>query len=148
MKQFTRAQLQGRKEKAVRFTREVLGDPARADEIEGESLEDYAERRKVKLLNPYRKGKAIMPRGKTKAELEDQIADLQDENEELEDHERTRAPLPRYVRRRIANGRRSPGACFGAPGTRQREGDGEALLALGARPPAAIRGRREAHMGP
>jgi hypothetical protein len=43
MKQLTRAQLQGRKEKAVRFTRDILGDPARADEIEAESLEDYAE---------------------------------------------------------------------------------------------------------
>jgi len=48
--ELTRPQLEGRKEKAVRFTRDVLGDPNRADEIEAESLEDYAERRNVKLI--------------------------------------------------------------------------------------------------
>ena len=40
--ELTRAQLKSRKAKAVRFTRDVLGDPARADEIEAENLEDYA----------------------------------------------------------------------------------------------------------
>jgi hypothetical protein len=85
MKQLTRAQLEGRKEKAVRFTRDVLGDPERADEIEAESLEDYAERRKVKLLNPYKRRTAIMPRSQTKADLQQQIADLQDENQDLQD---------------------------------------------------------------
>lgn len=51
MRTLTRDQLQSRKEKAVRFTRDVLGDPDRADEIEAESLEDYADRREMKLLN-------------------------------------------------------------------------------------------------
>jgi hypothetical protein len=86
MKQLTRAQLEGRKEKAVGFTRNVLGDPDRADEIEAESLEDYAERRKVKLLNSCKRRKAIMPRTtKTKADLEAEISDLQDENQDLQD---------------------------------------------------------------
>jgi hypothetical protein len=85
MKQLTRAQLEGRKEKAVRFTRDVLGDPERADEIEAESLEDYAERRKVKLINSFQEN-AIMPRTtKTKADLEAEISDLQEENQELQD---------------------------------------------------------------
>jgi hypothetical protein len=39
VKALTRTQLQSRKEKAVRFTRDVLGDPERADEIADESLE-------------------------------------------------------------------------------------------------------------
>ena len=70
MKPLTRAQLEGRKAKAVRFTCDVRGDPERADEIDAESLEDHAERRKVKLINSFRKRNAIMPNGKTKAELE------------------------------------------------------------------------------
>lgn len=83
--QLTRDQLQGRKEKAVRFTRDVLGDSARADEIEAESLEDYAERRRVKLLNPCKRSTAIMARTQTKADLQQQIDDLQGENQDLQD---------------------------------------------------------------
>jgi hypothetical protein len=37
----TRDQLQFRNEKAVRFVRDVLGDPDTAQEIAEESLEDY-----------------------------------------------------------------------------------------------------------
>ena len=43
--ELTRDQLQARKDKAVRFTRDVLGDPDRAEEFEEESLENYVERR-------------------------------------------------------------------------------------------------------
>jgi len=39
MKSLTRTQLESRKAKAVRFTRDILGVPTRADEIEAESLE-------------------------------------------------------------------------------------------------------------
>ena len=85
MKQLTRDQLESRKEKAVRFVRDVLGDPDRAEEIADESLEDYAQRRKIQITNPSKRRNAIMARGKTKAELEAQIADLQDENQELQD---------------------------------------------------------------
>src|ERR1035441_2958816 len=52
MKSLTREQLQTRKEQAVRFTQNVLGDSDRADEIADESLEDYAERRTIQLTNP------------------------------------------------------------------------------------------------
>ena len=85
MKSLTRDQLQSRKEQAVRFTRDVLGDPDRADEIADESLDDYAERRKIQITNPFIRRSAIMARGKTKAELEAEIADLQEENQELQD---------------------------------------------------------------
>ena len=44
-KSLTREQIQSRKDKAVRFTRDVLDDPERAEEIAEESLESYAERR-------------------------------------------------------------------------------------------------------
>ena len=61
----TREQIQARKDKAVSFTRDVVGDPDRAAEIEDEGLEAYAQRRKLKLKNP------TVPHyseGKTKAE--------------------------------------------------------------------------------
>jgi hypothetical protein len=84
-KSLTREQLQSRKERAVRFVRDVLGDPGRAEEIEGESLDDYADRRRIQLTNPSKRKTAIMANGKTKAELEAEIADLQDENQQLQD---------------------------------------------------------------
>jgi hypothetical protein len=85
VKALTRDQLQSRKEKAVRFTRDVLGDPDRADDIAEESLEDYAERRKIQITNPSKRKNAIMATTKSKAELEAENADLRDENEDLKD---------------------------------------------------------------
>ena len=84
-KTLTRDHLQSRKEQAVRFTRDVLGDPDRAGEIADESLDDYAERRKIKITNPSIGRTGIMSKGKTKAELEAEIAELQEENQELQD---------------------------------------------------------------
>jgi hypothetical protein len=85
MKQLTRAQRQSRKEKAVRFVRDILGDPDRAEEISEESAEDYAARRKIQIINPSRGRNAIMATTKSKAELEAEIDDLKDENAELQD---------------------------------------------------------------
>jgi hypothetical protein len=79
VKALSRDQLQARKEKAVRFVRDVLGDPDRAEEIEEESLEDYAERRKITLTNPSGKATVIM----TKQELLDRVQDLEEENQQL-----------------------------------------------------------------
>ena len=85
MKTLTRDQLQSRKEKAVRFTRDVLADPDRADEIADERLEDYAQRRKIELINPHRRTTVIMAETRTRAELEAEVADLREENQELRD---------------------------------------------------------------
>src|SRR5437870_12545514 len=82
MKQLTRDQLQSRKEKAVRIVRDVLADPNRAEAIADESLEDYAERRKIQITNPSKRKKAIMA---TKRELEGRIDELEQENQELQD---------------------------------------------------------------
>jgi len=60
-KALTRAQVESRKAQAVRFTRAVVGDPGRADEIEDESLESYAERRKLKLENPPKMERPAVP---------------------------------------------------------------------------------------
>ena len=83
MKTLTRKQRQSRKAKAVRFTRDVLGDPDRANEIENESLEEYAQDRHIKLLNPKLKGRTIMPT-QTRRELLDRIAQLEEQNDELQ----------------------------------------------------------------
>ena len=80
MKQLTREQVQARKDKAARFVRDVLDDPDRASEIEDESLEDYAARRKFQIVNPKRRTKNMA----TKLELENQISELEQENEELQ----------------------------------------------------------------
>jgi hypothetical protein len=43
--------------KAVRFLRDVVGDEAKAAEIEGLSVDGYADRRKLVLTNPARRRK-------------------------------------------------------------------------------------------
>jgi hypothetical protein len=80
-KALTREQLQARKEKAVRFTRDVLDDADRAEEIAEESLEEYAARRKIAITNPCRRTKTMA----TKRELEEQIRELEQENSGLQD---------------------------------------------------------------
>src|SRR5271169_2839814 len=81
MKSLTRQQLERRKAQAVRFTRDVREDDDRADEIEDESLEDYAQDRHIKLANP--KGGSKMP-VLTRRELQDRITELEAENEDLQ----------------------------------------------------------------
>jgi hypothetical protein len=89
VKRLTREQIQTRKDQAVRFTRDVVGDPERAEEIADESLEAYAERRGFEITNPRRR--AIMPRKTIEdyrdevADLKDQLADLEEENEGLQE---------------------------------------------------------------
>lgn len=83
MKKLTRDQIQARKEQAARFTETVLGDPERAREIAAESLEDYAQRRKIQITNPIRR--FDMARRKTIEDYRQEVADLKDENADLQD---------------------------------------------------------------
>ena len=85
MKHLTREQAQARKDAAVRFVDNVLDDPERSDEIEDESLEDYAERRKIQLINPRRSTAMSNADPRTKDELLDEIDQLQQENQDLQD---------------------------------------------------------------
>ena len=84
-KALTRDRLEARKEKAVRFVRDVLDDPDRADEIEDESVDDYAARRRIDIVDNPRRRRNAMPQGRTKADLEAEIEELREENEELQD---------------------------------------------------------------
>ncbi len=84
MKALTREQLESRKAKAVRFLRDVKEDDDRADEIEDQSVEDYAARRRIQLLNP--KGERVMAkRTQTREELQERIRELEGENESFQD---------------------------------------------------------------
>lgn len=81
----TRDQLASRKAKAVRFTRDVLDDPDRAEAIEDESLEDYAMRRKIQTTNPTRGVKEMPRQTESREELRERIRSLEEENESLQD---------------------------------------------------------------
>jgi hypothetical protein len=69
--------VQSRKDRAVRFVRDVLSDPDRAAEIEDEPLESYAARRRFQIQNPNRKER-------TMASLRQQVDDLQDVLDQVE----------------------------------------------------------------
>jgi len=88
-KTFTREQLESRKDKAIRFTRDVLGDPERASEIADESVDDYADRRHMQLSNPGRMHtvprKTVDEYRAEIAELKDEVRELEDENEDLQE---------------------------------------------------------------
>ena len=81
MKILTPRQVQSRKAQAVRFARDVREDDDLADAIEEETLEEYAEKRRIKLPNPN-PGVRKMPI-RTRRELLDRIAELEEENQEL-----------------------------------------------------------------
>lgn len=81
MNTLSREEVERRKAQAVRFTRDVLDDPDRAEEIEDEALEDYAARRHIKIVNP--KGAKLMA-VRTRRELLDTIRELEEQNDELQ----------------------------------------------------------------
>ena len=82
----TREQAQAKKDRAVRFVRDYLGDEEHAAEDEG--LESWAVRKKIQLTNG--RGNR-MPGGnggndpRTKSELLDTIDDLQQQVDDLND---------------------------------------------------------------
>jgi hypothetical protein len=83
-------QLQNRKDEAVRFTRGALRDGDRADEIEAEDLEDYAERKGIQLSTPGRgermARKTVTDYRAELKELKEQVrGGLEKENESLQD---------------------------------------------------------------
>lgn len=78
-------QVESSQRKAARFVRDVLGDEERAQEIEDESPESYAARKRILIIkNPAQRRIRAMAQP-TKAELEDRIEELESENEELRD---------------------------------------------------------------
>ena len=81
MKRLTREQVEARKKKAALFVENVLDDPGRADEISDESVESYADRRGIQIVNPKGRTRVMA----TKQQLERQIRELEEENEDLQE---------------------------------------------------------------
>ena len=91
-KVLTREQAQTSKARAARFALNVLQDPYKAQAIDDESLEDWIERKKIRLSNPARpyprrasllihESEDQMP--KFKKSVAEQIEDLKAENKDL-----------------------------------------------------------------
>jgi hypothetical protein len=67
----TRDQAATAKERAVSFLRNVLHDDARAEQVEGEDLDTWAQETGRTITNPKRKKANTMASGTTKADLQD-----------------------------------------------------------------------------
>jgi predicted RNase H-like nuclease (RuvC/YqgF family) len=80
MKTLTRDRVEKMRTKAINFVRDVVGDSDKADEIAGLSVDEYAQRKKITIVNPRRK--SLMS---TKQDLEAQIEELEEINSDLED---------------------------------------------------------------
>lgn len=88
MKTKTRDQVEKMRAKAVRFSEDVLHDSDKADEIAGLSVEEYAERKKITVVNPTRRNRMARRNPSStpsKDELLDRIDELEAENQELSD---------------------------------------------------------------
>jgi hypothetical protein len=81
-REFTRDEVERKQAKAVQFLRDVVGNDDLADEVDGLSVEEYAERKRIRLLNPKQsREERIMA---TKQEMTERIRELEGENEELQ----------------------------------------------------------------
>ena len=75
----TYEQAEAMQTKAVRFLRDVVGDDEKANEIEGLSVSEYAERKGLRLTNPSQKLNSKNERGgdmqdtRTKTELIEEL---------------------------------------------------------------------------
>ena len=83
-------QIEKMQAKAVRFLRDVADDPDRADEFEAMSPEEYAEHRGIEIVsNPSQITIRIRRRTAvakpTRADLEDRVEELEEENQALND---------------------------------------------------------------
>lgn len=75
--------VQAMQEKAVRFQRDVVGNDDPADEIEGLSVAEYADRKKISVENPGTKGGERSM--ETVKHLTQRIRELEERNAELEE---------------------------------------------------------------
>ena len=77
------------KARAERFVRTVLGNDEHADAIADESLEDWADRKKVRIVeNPRCVSPQIIEKGgnmPTKEALQQRVKELEEENDDLQD---------------------------------------------------------------
>jgi len=74
----TRDQAETAKNRAASFTRNVLNDDDRADEIEDESLDDWAEETGHTITNPKKQENCMAQTSTTKADLQDTLDSIGD----------------------------------------------------------------------
>jgi hypothetical protein len=92
-KDITRDQAERKKTQAAEFM-ERIGQPDRAEEFEGMSVDDYAEHRGFRLTNPRRRTTNMADKtAPTKSELQAQIDDAIDALEDAYTPESTREEL-------------------------------------------------------
>lgn len=84
MKKRTLRQVQTAKERAERFTRDVLGDSPRAEEIAAESVEDYASRKHLTIQNPEDRRMVTKREKELMAENEEQAILIEQLEEQLD----------------------------------------------------------------
>src|SRR5689334_6677220 len=78
----TREQVETAHQRAVRFAESVQQDAELADELASLTTEEYADRKRLQIINPYttERNRAIMPKQPTRAELQGRIEELEEEN--------------------------------------------------------------------
>ena len=85
----TREQAQARKDAAVRFAENYLGDVGLADDIESEDLDSWVARKRITLVDNSGKRSLKMANGsadpRSKSELLDEIDSLQQQVDDLND---------------------------------------------------------------
>jgi hypothetical protein len=84
-KQATYEQVAAKKDKAVQFLRDVVGDDDRADDFDDMSVSAYAEKKNIQIVNVGRSSIMASGNGRTKDELLDEIDELTQENQDLQD---------------------------------------------------------------
>jgi hypothetical protein len=84
-KQATYEQVERKKDKAVQFPRDVVGDDDKADDFDDMSVGGYAEHKHIQITNPRRDTFMASGNGRTKQDLQDEIDDLTQENQDLQD---------------------------------------------------------------
>jgi hypothetical protein len=87
VKQYTADQVQAKKDKAVQFLRDVVGDDDRADEFDDMDLDEYAKRKHIQIVNSGRNRRMANATSdpRTKQELLDEIEDLQSQLDAISD---------------------------------------------------------------
>jgi hypothetical protein len=77
--------VEAKKDKAAQFLRDVVGDDNRAEDFDDMSLEDYAQKKTIQIVNAGRSSLMVSGNGRTKDELLDEIDELTQEHQHLQD---------------------------------------------------------------
>ena len=83
----TLQQAETAKQRAERFALNFLRNEDLADDIADESLEDWIQRKGITIKNPQKENKIMATRQPSKADLENKIAQLEEELSEHRDRE-------------------------------------------------------------